>query len=93
VSYQLSRVAEEDLIQIFLDGVELFGMAQAEKYHVKLFDAFSLLAEHPRAAHLRHEINPPVGVHPTGSHLVIYEIRQDDLVYVLRVRHGREDWI
>lgn len=92
MSYRLSRMAEEDLIQIFLEGADSFGVEQARRYHHKLFETFSLLAGNPRAARLRLEINPPVRVHPVGSHIVVYDLLENDDVFILRVRHGREDW-
>ena len=38
-------------------------------------------------------LHPPVRVHRYQSHLIIYEIAEDDMVLILRVRHGREDWL
>ncbi|MCH4564262.1 type II toxin-antitoxin system RelE/ParE family toxin [Halomonas sp. EGI 63088] len=90
--YRLSRKAEEDIIGIFLIGVERFGMAQAERYHGQLEKCFRFLADNPLAAHERHEIMPPVRIHPVGAHLVIYRIEDDGGIFVIRVRHGHEDW-
>jgi toxin ParE1/3/4 len=86
-------MAEEDLIQIFISGAELFGVEQAQKYHQKLFEIFSLLADNPQAAHLRPEIKPPIRAHPVGSHIVIYDLRDDGDIFILRIRHAREDWL
>lgn len=33
MKYTLTRQAEEDLIQVYLYGVKVFGPLQAEKYH------------------------------------------------------------
>lgn len=92
MSYRLSRMAEEDLIQIFLEGADSFGVDQARRYHHKLFEIFTFLADNPRAARLRPEITPPVRVHPVGSHIVLYDVLENDEVFILRIRHGREDW-
>jgi len=54
---------------------------------------FEFLADYPQAARLREEISPPVRVHPYKAHLVIYDVGDEDKVIILRVRHGREDWI
>lgn len=93
MSYRLSRAAEEDLIQIYLSGAESFGLDQARRYHRQLFATFAFLADNPRAAQLREEIDPPVRAYPAGVHIVIYTVRKDDDVLVLRVRHAREDWL
>ena len=91
-SYRLTRAASDDLVRIFMDGVDRFGLAQADKYHDGLEGTFTFLAEYPRAARLRHEIDPPVRAHRYKAHLIVYEIEADDRVLILRVRHGREDW-
>lgn len=91
--YRLSRLAEQDLIDVFLSGAERFGLLQAEFYHDLLTGTFEFLATNPRAARLREEINPPVRVHPVQAHLVVYRVDDDGGVFVIRVRHGHEDWV
>lgn len=90
--YRLSRKAEEDIIAIFMYGVSQFGIEQAERYHHLLERTFQFLAENPEAARDRVEITPPVRVHPIESHIVIYTIDEDGDVFIIRVRHGHEDW-
>jgi toxin ParE1/3/4 len=92
MNYVLSRKAEEDIIDIFETGIEQFGLSQAERYHEQLDQCFRFLAENPLAAHERFEITPPVRIHPVGSHLVIYRVEQNGAVFIIRVRHGHEDW-
>lgn len=92
MSYVLSRKAEEDIIGIFQTGIEQFGLSQAERYHEQLGQCFRFLAENPLAAHERFEILPPVRIHPIGSHLVIYRVEENGTVFIIRVRHGHEDW-
>jgi len=92
MSYVLSRKAEEDVIGIFKTGIELFGLSQAELYHEQLGQCFRFLAENPLAAYERLEILPPVRIHPIGSHLVIYRVEENGTVFIIRVRHGHEDW-
>lgn len=91
--FRLTCAAVDDLTAIFLEGIEQFGLPQADAYHKGLSAIFALLADYPHAARLREEISPPVRVHPYKAHLVIYEVDDDDEVIILRVRHGREDWI
>ncbi len=91
--YTLSRKAEEDIIEIFLRGAERYGLQQAERYHAILEKCFQFLAENPFAAHLRTEITPSVRVHPVESHIIIYTTDDEGAVFVVRVRHGHEDWL
>jgi hypothetical protein len=41
---------------------------------------------------LRNEIAPPVGIHPSGSHLVVYIEQDSESILIVRVRHFRENW-
>lgn len=91
--FRLTRAAADDLVQIYLEGLAMFGAAQADRYHDGLGAAFAFLADYPLAARLRDEISPPVRVHRYQSHLILYDIAEDDAVLILRVRHGREDWL
>jgi toxin ParE1/3/4 len=93
VGYHLSRLAEQDLIELFLDGSERFGLRQAEAYLDLLAHTFEFLADNPQAARLREEIDPPVRIHPVQAHLVVYRVDDDGDIFVIRVRHGHEDWV
>lgn len=89
--YRLSRRAEKDLIEIYVSGVQAFGLDQAETYQDGLEAAFDLIARYPEIARERRELDPPVRVHRYRSHLVIY-LAGPGGVLIVRVRHGREDW-
>ena len=92
-AYRLTQAASDDLVEIYVHGFALFGQAQADTYHEGLAATFAFLAEYPRAARVRDEITPPVRAHPHRSHLIVYELDAEDSVVILRVRHGREDWM
>jgi len=93
VPFSLTRNARDDLIRIYMEGVELFGIDQAEAYQDRLERTFGLLAESPRIARERREIDPPVRVHPCGAHIIVYTAAADGGILIVRIRHGREDWI
>ncbi len=93
MAFILSAAAEEDIIAIVEQGVRLFGLAQARRYHDELFAVLDLIAESPRIAREREEISPPVRIHPFKAHLVVYRIEESGAIFVIRVRHGHEDWI
>ncbi len=92
MTYRFTRRAAADLQHIFIEGVTQFGLAQAERYHKRLRHVFELLAGNPEMARERPELSPPARVHPCGSHIIIYVV-DDRGVLVVRVRHGREDWL
>lgn len=91
-SYRFTKPATDDLVTIYLAGLEQFGVAQADRYHDGLERMFAFLAQTPRAARMREELDPPVRAHPFKAHIIIYD-ETDDGILILRVRHGREDWI
>ena len=90
--FSLSVEAEEDIIAIAEQGVRMFGSAQARRYHDELFVALELIAANPRMAREREEISPPVRIHPFKAHLVVYRIEESGAIFVIRIRHGHEDW-
>ncbi|MEE4013360.1 type II toxin-antitoxin system RelE/ParE family toxin [Roseibium sp. FZY0029] len=92
MAYKVSRKAAEDIANIYIEGVSGFGVAQAEKYHAEMEATFDLISSNPRIARERQEIDPPVHIHPFGSHIVIYTVDAKNDVLIIRVRHGREDW-
>lgn len=90
-SYRLTRAADSDVVSILEYTIATFGVEQAVTYRDGLIKTFEFIAEFPRVARERLEIDPPVRAHPYKSHIVIYIIEGDD-VLILGIRHGREDW-
>lgn len=89
--YRLAQRADDDILAVYLQGFELFGERQADRYHDDLHALFRKLADHPAMARLRAEITPPVRAFAFKAHVVIYEEVPDGVV-ILSVRHGHEDW-
>lgn len=92
MTWHLTREAEADIIDIYLHGARHFGLADADAYHDCLEKTFELLAAFPQMARERPELDPPMRVHPCGSHVIIYTIDPDGSIHIIRVRHGSEDW-
>lgn len=90
--FSISVQAEEDIVSIAEEGIRNFGALVAKRYHDELFALFELIAANPRMARERHEISPPIRIHPFKAHLVVYRINEDGSIFVIRVRHGHEDW-
>jgi len=93
VAYRISEAADRDIEALYIEGALRFGLAQADRYHESLTRAFEAIAAFPELARERDELNPPVRTQPTGSHIVVYRILEDGDVLIIRVRHGREDWV
>jgi len=92
VTYTLSCKAEDDLIEIYIEGASLFGMEQADYYYGKIERMIEMLSENPRMARERHEISPPVRIHPFLSHLIVYTVDDNNDIFIIRIRHAQEDW-
>jgi toxin ParE1/3/4 len=91
IAYRLSRRADNDFEQVYFEGLDRFGKAQADAYVRDLTGVFELIGDNPRMARFRYEIEPPVRVHPHRSHLIVYE-EDSAFVVILRIRHARENW-
>lgn len=78
--------ADDDLLDIYLFGVERFGRRQAGKYLQDLDDCFSLIAESPRLGRRADRIARDLRRHEHGSHVVLYFI-VDDGIEVAAVVH------
>lgn len=93
MGFRLSLLAEEDVIRIAEEGIPLFGLEQARKYHQELYAIFGLISLNPRMARERPELSPPLRIHRFRAHLVVYSVDAADEVLIVRVRHGHEDWV
>ena len=92
MAYLLTDEAEEEIIHLLAEGGRQFGLKQAHAYYTGLLECFAFLAENPRAARERPELTPVVRIHPYSSHVIIYQITDEDDVLILAVRHARENW-
>lgn len=86
----LRPAAETDLSGIWLNGAASWSVEQAERYADGLFAVFDLLAEFPEMARERGEFTPPVRIHPSGSHLVIYRLEGQG-IEIIRVLHAHQN--
>tara|TARA_R110002020_G_scaffold96186_11_gene230558 strand:- start:1988 stop:2278 length:291 start_codon:yes stop_codon:yes gene_type:complete len=93
MAFRFTAKAQADVIAIAETGLRLFGESQALEYHRQMFEIFELIAANPRMARERHEISPPVRVHPFKSHVIIYLLNEMGDVLIVRVRHSHENWM
>ena len=91
MKYRITVAADRDIIELYVLGANQFGASQSERYVDDLFDTFELLADNPRMARERLELNPPMRLHPHRAHIIAYTIHEEGIL-IVRVLHGREDW-
>jgi toxin ParE1/3/4 len=70
MKYRITVAADRDIIELYVLGANQFGASQSERYVDDLFDTFELLADNPRMARERLELNPPVRLHPHRAHMI-----------------------
>lgn len=91
--YSLSNLAVADLESILSTGLLNHGTLRAHEYFDAIIRQFENLTVHPLLYAERIEIHPPVRVCPIGVHVIIYSVLDDKDVHIIRIRHGREDWL
>lgn len=88
---RLSPKAESDLEKIWYHTASVWSETQADRYIESLVVVFDLLLAMPKMAHERMDFVPPVRIHPSGSHLIIYRTNEGFLD-ILRALGGQLDW-
>lgn len=88
--FNLTKEADNDLIDLYLYGFKIFGEAQAEKYYYELEDSIKLLSTTPLICRERTEFTPVVRIHHHGKHLIVYLIQSDNIL-IVRILHDSMD--
>lgn len=83
MTFSLTRQAEEDLIRIYLYGLDNFGELQAEKYFASLENAFERIAKNPEMYPSAKEIRPGYRFCVHSSHTIYFSI--EDQVKIIRI--------
>ncbi len=89
----LTPAAEADLDAIFDHGQAMWGRQQALTYAEDLLTTIEMIGEFPGLARVRPDFDPPVRLHPHGSHVIVYretDAQQDGGVTILRILHNRQ---
>ena len=87
---ELTKEAERDLIEIFLFGIEHFGVAQAERYSVALLAKIEAAAANPSFGADYGFVRSDLRRYEATSHAIYYRKTHDGIL-VLRILHSRMD--
>ena len=90
-AFRLTPAAQNDLEDIWLYTAQQWSLQQADRYTDILEDTFERLLFMPEMARERPEFDPPVRIHPSAEHLIIYRVEEEYLV-ILRVLGAGQDW-
>jgi len=87
-TYQLTRIADNDLYEIWQDSYEQWGSRQADKYLNELESCFIELSQHPELGRTRPEIRQGYRSIPKNKHLIFYRQYRGH-IEIIRVLHQR----
>lgn len=90
-TYRLTPAAQNDLEDIWLYTARQWSPPQADRYTDILEDTFERLLFMPEIARERLEFDPPVRIHPSAEHLIVYRI-EPGFLSILRVLGARQNW-
>ncbi|MGV8952887.1 MAG: type II toxin-antitoxin system RelE/ParE family toxin [Cypionkella sp.] len=85
-----SQAARRDLRAIYYQSARTFGVHQADRYRDGLLASLAFIGESPLALPEYRNATRIVRVHRYQSHVVIFELREDE-VFIVRVVHGLRD--
>lgn len=83
--------AREDMREIWRYTFKTWSDIQASRYIASLNTSFDAIEAMPEIAREHLEFSPPVRIHPSGKHLIVYVIGQQK-VEIARVLGARTDW-
>ena len=85
VDYKLSNLAKEDLIRIHRNGVEKFGMTQADNYFDTFFEYFDIIAKSPFSFESVDSIKIGYRRCVCGSDSIYYRISNTNIVEIMAI--------
>lgn len=91
MKYYVSPAAALDLDNIWLYGLEQWGLKQADHYQEKIIEMLIFLVENPTFGKNRDEINQGYTSYSVGSHVLFFSLEQEE-IRVLRVLHKSMDF-
>lgn len=90
MNYQLRRVAEKDLEDIWLYSFEMWGVEQADSYIRSLIARFEWLSINQLSGRKRDDIKSGYYCFPEGEHVIFYKIN-NSVVDIIGVPHHSKD--
>lgn len=91
MAHQRAPSADSDLDDIwYYIAKESGSIETAERFIASLTDRFYLLAENPYIGRSSEELRPGLRSFPFGQYLIIYRIKDEDVV-ILHIFHGSRD--
>jgi len=91
VSYQLSKKAELDLINIWEYTFHKWSKKQADRYLGLLFNEMDYISKNPKTGKDQQEIREGYRYTQMKSHLIFYRETDTKIIEIVRILHQRMD--
>ena len=91
--YRLTRAADADLLEIFIYGLDRFGLAQAERYRDGLLRCFEHLAANPGMGRAADPLAVGARRHEHGRHIVFYDEQPYGVLIIALVHERSLRWL
>lgn len=75
----LTDRAREELRDIYLYTLEIFGLAQADRYHEQLLQSFKLLRQFPELGRSKDRLRSGLRLYASGRHQILYTHNSDTI--------------
>lgn len=89
MSYKLkiNLLAEDDLKNLYLEGIGQWGEEQADEYYDALLHHFEILCENPFLFRAVDDIRPGYRRSVCGRHAIYYRIRDNNIEIMAVIKH------
>ena len=98
-TYRLSTAAAVDIDEIFVYGIENYGLIRATDYMTGLSGAIEMLCDHPMLGRRADELAMDLRRLEYQTHIVFYQLNRE-CIHIVRILHDRmdvdgqaEDWL
>jgi len=90
--YKISRLAVQDLENIWVYTFEKWSINQADKYINQIMDEIEYIANHPKSGSDFSRIRKGYFRTMINAHLIFYKIdKKNDMVEIIRILHQKMD--
>ena len=90
LTYEISRLAQQDLEEIWKYTSENWSLTQADKYYRNIVKEFGEICKHPEIGKPIDYVKPGHRTKGIKSHLIVYKIKNGK-IWIDRVLHERMD--
>ena len=90
MNYLIRKAAENDLEDIWLYSLEMWGVEQADSYILSLIERFEWLSNSQKMGRKRDDIKAGYFSFPEGEHVIFYKLT-NGMVDIIGIPHHSQD--